>query len=86
MDLLLLFEMQIRELGRWVGFNVRLQQRSGLLPTILDTSLRMFQETCHHNFGGDSSSALVQPEVQLEEELAGHCTYDGFYMQKKEDN
>ena len=56
----------------WLGFNVGLDQRSGLLPNSLGLIPRDDQETCHHNFdphGGDGSPTLVPPEadVQVEE-------------------
>ena len=60
-----IFQYNFVELG-WVGLMSGLNNASGLLPTVWDSSRRMIGRhalaTLIHN-GGDDSPALVPPEV-----------------------
>ena len=69
----------ISKVGWLVKFNVALGHRSGLLPTVWESSLKILQRyviiiLIHH--GGDSTPALVPSEVHFLWEFRGHCTHD----------
>ena len=71
-------------LGRLiVKFNVLLEQHSGLLLTVWDSSLTMIRThfiTILIHYDGGGSPALVPPKVQFEWEHGGHCIHDVFFI------
>ena len=87
MSLILLYQFsclgkRCRMISWLVGFNVGLERRIGLLPTVWDASRKIIRRHAIAiliRHGGDVSPALVPTEV-YGWELGGHCIHDGFYM------